>query len=232
MNKLFLLLLIGNTLFSQTTCETKDELKDLNVISLKKCFKDGIENDSNKRIRKGQSKTSSKRYLTVRRPTKVVRQKNKKEISGIQEYINSYGLVSKKVNNIKIDSSLVFSEKFKVIESFKTVDVIPSFKKNKKGKTKEQMRLSFYNEITDFISNNIIYPEEAINKGVNGEVKIKFVINIQGDISSVMVTGDEKLIILKEEVIGLINQLPKLEPGIKNNKKVPVKFEFSLNFTL
>lgn len=239
MKKLIILLLTSVSLLAQTTCETSEESNiDLNVISVKKCLvnqenTNSLQNES----RKVNTKNLEKRFLTVRKVVKknkvltaIQKDFKKNKVSSFQNDITSSGVVTKDVNNMV--TLEVFPKKLEVIERFTTVDIIPQFKTCKKVKTKKEMKSCFNTEIINFVNNNIVYPENAINAGVNGEIVVKFVIDRQGNVNNINVVGDKNSRSLKEEVIDLMNSLPQLKPAVKEGENVPVSFEFSLDFTL
>lgn len=229
-------------MLSQTTCETSQKINnDLNIISVKKCLinknnTNSLQNDS----RQINTKNLENRFLTVRKIIKrnkistTTHKKNQKnKVSSLQNDIGSSGIITKQVNNtIELESLSAFHKNVEVLETFNTVDMVPQFKGCKRVKTKKEMKSCFNTEIISFVNDNIIYPENAINAGVNGKVTVKFVIDKLGDVSNINVTGDKSLRLLKEEVIKLIYSLPKFKPAVKETKTVPVNFEFSLNFTL
>ena len=84
----------------------------------------------------------------------------------------------------------------------------------------------------DYMYNNIKYPSKAREMGVEGTVVVAFVINTDGSIQ------DPEIIKgigagCDEEVVRLIQNAPKWEPGkqrgreVRTRMRVPVKFEFS-----
>jgi len=234
MKKLVLLCLVlsGYNLSSQTTCESSKNLtNDLNIISVKRCLiKSNQETVSDSGVKSGRKvgfkKSNSNRFMTVRSIRK------KEEVLGLHNSITTSGLYKNNAKSMEIESLLAFPKSYKKIENFSTVDRLPVFENCQKKKNKKSMNSCFNYEMIHFVNDNIEYPEEAIDAGVNGKIAIKFVIDEKGEINNVRVTGDKKTRSLKEEVIDLIHMMPKLKPAVKDNENVPVEFEFMLNFTL
>ena len=95
-------------------------------------------------------------------------------------------------------------------------------------------RNCFQEKISKHILDNFIYPNEAINKGLQGRVYTTFIIGRTGYITSIRVKGPNE--ILENGALRIIKKLPKMkEPGYIfddiNNKKVAVKVPFSVPIT-
>lgn len=84
-----------------------------------------------------------------------------------------------------------------------------------------------------FISENLEYPTEAVNKRIEGRVFVKFTIEVDGTIKDVHVTGKEKLGYgLEEAAIAVVEKMPKWKPGQQNGVPVPVYFNIPIRFRL
>lgn len=82
-----------------------------------------------------------------------------------------------------------------------------------------------------FLQENIIYPKSARRKGIQGTVFATFVIERDGSITDVRVLrgiggGCD------EEVVRVIQNMPKWKPGIHKGKPVRVQFNMPVRFTL
>ena len=125
-------------------------------------------------------------------------------------------------------------------------DRVPS-----QGKTlqdKEQANEQDYNEIfivaeempqfpggqgalMKYISENVHYPKEAQEKGIEGSVICSFIVGKDGSITDVeVVRGVDPS--LDEEAIRLIKSMPKWEPGRQRGKVVDVRFTLPIVFRL
>lgn len=82
-----------------------------------------------------------------------------------------------------------------------------------------------------WLTNQIDYPIEAVEVGLEGKVYLNFIIDVDGSISSVTVTrGVDK--VLNEEAIRVIKSMPKWKPGLQNGRPVKVSFSMFISFKL
>lgn len=101
---------------------------------------------------------------------------------------------------------------------FKRVEVQPKYK----GGT---------GALYKFINENIIYPPEAKEKGIQGKVIVKFVVSSKGKVSNAIVfRGINKL--LDEEAVRVINLLPDWTPGQIGGKAIPSYVQIPVHFKL
>ena len=87
------------------------------------------------------------------------------------------------------------------------------------------------NELLNYISNNLKYPESAKANGISGRVPILLTINEKGEIT------DAKVIRgicpeLDEEAVRLVKAMPKWEPGYENGKAKTSYLMIPINFKL
>ncbi len=85
--------------------------------------------------------------------------------------------------------------------------------------------------LSQYLANNISYPQEAINKGIQGKVYAEFYIEIDGSITGARVhrgIGGG----CDEETIRVINSMPKWKPAEQNGKKIRVKQALPVQFYL
>ncbi|NLO50707.1 MAG: M56 family metallopeptidase [Bacteroidales bacterium] len=82
-----------------------------------------------------------------------------------------------------------------------------------------------------YLQENIIYPEEARNAGLQGSVYVTFVVEADGRITNVQVIRGvgEPLDKVAEDVIA---GMPVWEPGKKDGEAVAVQFTMPIKFTL
>lgn len=85
-----------------------------------------------------------------------------------------------------------------------------------------------------FINENIIYPEDAINNGIEGKVVVRFVVSADGSVKRIeLVKGVDPL--LDKEALRVVSLQPVWKPGRQNGNPaavwftVPVKFELRKN---
>jgi TonB family protein len=85
--------------------------------------------------------------------------------------------------------------------------------------------------MAEFLATNLVYPEKARRKKIEGRSVIKFRVNEDGSISDVEATnhiggGCD------EEAVRVISAMPKWNPGIQDDKKVKVYFTLPIVFKL
>lgn len=104
-------------------------------------------------------------------------------------------------------------------EVFSIVEIMPSFKG---GDNTDFMK---------YVQEQIVYPEKAVELGIEGRVFVQFVIDEQGNITEIkIIRGVDPL--LDNEVIRVLKSSPKWEPGKQRGKPVkttliiPVEFKF------
>ncbi len=85
--------------------------------------------------------------------------------------------------------------------------------------------------LMEYLNTYVVYPKEAIEKGIQGRVYVQFVVAKDGKISNVeILKGVDKL--LDAEALRVIKEMPKWEPGIQKGKAVNVSYRLPINFTL
>ena len=85
------------------------------------------------------------------------------------------------------------------------------------------------NKARQFLANNIQYPDEAVEEGVNGTVRVKFTIEIDGSISNIQIL--QKLGYgCDEEVIRVLKRMPRWTPAKLKGKYVRSYFTMPVSF--
>ena len=85
--------------------------------------------------------------------------------------------------------------------------------------------------LASFISEQVVYPDEAYRYGINGKVFIKFVISTEGRVEEVQVLrGADEL--LDNEAVRVVSGMPDFIPAIQNDKVVPFQYTIPVNFYL
>ncbi len=87
--------------------------------------------------------------------------------------------------------------------------------------------------VVKYVTNRVIYPEDARAKKITGTVHVEFVITATGEVTKVaIVKGHGLYPSIDEEVIRVIKNMPKWEPGKNNGVPVSVKKMIPIKFTL
>ncbi len=89
----------------------------------------------------------------------------------------------------------------------------------------------FPGNIFKFLSDNIHYPQIAIENQIQGRVYCEFVVNRDGSIVDVKVVRSVDPS-LDREAVRVINSMPKWHPGMQRDKAVRVKYTLPINFKL
>ena len=82
-----------------------------------------------------------------------------------------------------------------------------------------------------YISKSIIYPEDAVEKGIQGRVYVSFVVANDGGIANVKIARGVHESIDKE-ALRVINSLPNWTPGKQRGQAVHVKYTVPIHFEL
>lgn len=119
---------------------------------------------------------------------------------------------------VSMAGSLTSTELEKSEEVFIAVDVKPEFPGGVEAMQK-------------YLMENIKYPSEAKENGIQGRVICQFIVNTDGSVSDVNVLRSAGEL-LDAEAVRVIESMPKWNPGIKDGKIVRVKFTLPLTFRL
>lgn len=105
---------------------------------------------------------------------------------------------------------------------FTTVDQLPYF-----GKDRRKSQTAMIN----FLSNNTIYPEEALKNNIQGTVYVNFVVEKDGSISNPkVIRGVNDL--LDNEALKVVKMMPRWTPGKQKGKTVRVEFTMPVKFAI
>lgn len=97
------------------------------------------------------------------------------------------------------------------------------------------MRVPMYpggaEEMDKFIKTTMVYPKEAVKKGIQGTVTVGFTVQEDGSLANVkVVQGVDPL--LDQEALRIVRKMPKWEPGgdgghaYAEYREIPISFEF------
>lgn len=85
------------------------------------------------------------------------------------------------------------------------------------------------NTFSRWVNENLVYPQEAQDKNIQGRVTLSFTVSETGTVTDVKVLrGVDPL--LDEEALRVVRQSPKWTPGQSEGKAVPVTFTFPVIF--
>ncbi|WNW01440.1 energy transducer TonB [Tenacibaculum sp. HL-MS23] len=209
-------------LFSQELCVVEEKmLIDVNALDNNKC--EISENKPKVKTTK-DIQMSSRRYL-------------KKRVYLNQTVYSASNLQSKAVVNItavnKVDDKLLaVLIKEPIVEevSFDVVETIPLFISCKES---DLNKVDCFNyQMQKHLIDNFIYPKKALEKEIEGNLEVSFIINANGIVSKVEVKGADNSGLLKKEAQRIVLLLPNFIPGEHKGRKISVSYKFPINFTL
>lgn len=82
-----------------------------------------------------------------------------------------------------------------------------------------------------WVNENLIYPEEAKENGIQGRVILRFTVDENGSLKDISVINMPDRL-LAAEAIRVVSNSPKWSPGEKDNEKVNVTYTFPVVFQL
>jgi len=86
--------------------------------------------------------------------------------------------------------------------------------------------------LATFIQENIIYPETAIENGVEGSVDVVFAVDENGRVYTPMIKGDKAGYGLDEASLEVITKMPKWTPGQIKGKNVKSYYTLPISFKI
>jgi TonB family protein len=95
--------------------------------------------------------------------------------------------------------------------------------------------------LREYIRDNVVYPEEAKAKKIQGKVFVQFVIGTDGNVEPESVKAirsidqtyrNVDLSLLDPEAIRVVKSMPKWEPGTQRGKPVRVSFTIPIDFSM
>tara|TARA_R110002073_G_scaffold24309_1_gene82241 strand:- start:1451 stop:2176 length:726 start_codon:yes stop_codon:yes gene_type:complete len=98
------------------------------------------------------------------------------------------------------------------------------------GKNNAELKKCFQDKMTEHVTKNFKYPEQAIDLSIRGKVYVMFVIDSKGNVSGIKTRGPDK--ILEKEASRIIGLMPKMEPGRQRGKPVNIPYSLPINFVL
>lgn len=86
--------------------------------------------------------------------------------------------------------------------------------------------------LAKFIQDNIMYPETAIENGVEGNVDVVFAVDENGKVYTPMIKGDKAGYGLDEASMEVVNKMPKWNPGQIKGKNVKSYYTLPISFKI
>ena len=83
--------------------------------------------------------------------------------------------------------------------------------------------------LQQYLAGNVSYPQEAVDRGIEGKSYVQFVINKDGTVSNVKVTKSAHPL-LDAEAVRVVREMPAWAPGKIHNRGVSSYFSLPVNF--
>ena len=82
-----------------------------------------------------------------------------------------------------------------------------------------------------YLHDNIVYPQLALENGVQGMVVMQFTVNENGELSDLTIIKSVNQA-CDEEAIRVVKNMPRWIAGEQNGKKVSVRFTIPIRFII
>ena len=139
----------------------------------------------------------------------------------ISDINNLIPLIEKALSIMPEDTTI----EIKSLEPFLAVEEMPQFISGDALRSEAAM--------VKYIAENTKYPKEAKTAGIEGSVRVKFIVSSDGTIKDAKIISKDILGAgCEEEAIRVIMSMPKWIPGRQNGQAVPVYFNLPVHFRL
>ena len=85
--------------------------------------------------------------------------------------------------------------------------------------------------LIQFLQDNLVYPQEAYDRRIQGKAVVEFVVHEDGTLSHFKVINDVHHL-LAEEALRVARLMPKWEPGVQKGEKVLVRQVYPITFKI
>lgn len=93
--------------------------------------------------------------------------------------------------------------------------------------SKETSKNCFNTQLNNLLKKNFKYPKDANGNIVRGRTVLSFTVDENGKVKDIKATGDHKA--LNEEAMRIVSLFPKMKPGIRGGKAIPVSYKMPFN---
>ncbi|MGA1227608.1 MAG: energy transducer TonB [Tamlana sp.] len=111
--------------------------------------------------------------------------------------------------------------------AFAVIEDVPIFP-GCEGLSKSETKDCFQTKIQEHVRKNFVYPESALQLGVQGRVSVIFIVDSKGYTTNIKSRGPDRL--LEKEAERIIGLLPKMKPGKQRGKPVKVAYAVPIFF--
>lgn len=82
-----------------------------------------------------------------------------------------------------------------------------------------------------FIRDNLLYPDKAAKRGIEGDVSFEFIITKEGKLTRINFTNESNAL-FQEEIIRLLKSVPKWDPAVSHNRNIDYLYSYTVPFYL
>ena len=86
--------------------------------------------------------------------------------------------------------------------------------------------------LEDYINNNLEYPQDALDNGIQGTVDVKFTIDQNGKVGNVQTSGTPLGHGLEDAAMKVVSKMPAWTPGMINGKKVKAWYTLPITYRI
>jgi TonB family protein len=88
------------------------------------------------------------------------------------------------------------------------------------------------NALSSYVETNLVYPENAVDRNVEGTVRVQFVVDEKGNVRNPQVAGQKNGQGLEEAAIEVVKKMPAWKPGQVNGRNVKTKLVLPITYRL
>lgn len=124
-------------------------------------------------------------------------------------------------------------EKNKDKQIFTIVENMPAYEGCESLALEEEKRDCTTKKVMEFLSENVNYPAEAKDAGIEGIVYLSYIVGEDGEVEDVQVLrGVPNGGMLTEEAVRVLQKLPRFTAGTQRGKEVAVRYNIPVRFAL
>lgn len=83
-----------------------------------------------------------------------------------------------------------------------------------------------------FITTNMVYPNQAVKEKIEGIVKVSFFVETNGLLTDIEIKSRETGAGLEQEAMRIVKLMPRFKPGTYNGKPVRMRMSIPIKFKL
>src|SRR5688572_21754115 len=141
---------------------------------------------------------------------------------------------------VRLQQKIEEWEAKRAIELEELAKITPTFKDDKGNVVynKAEVQPMFgedRNSLRNYLNENLVYPEVAKDKGLEGTIFVDFIVAANGSVRDAVVTEATSVEVdqlFRNEAIRVVNAMPKWTPGRQHEKEVDVKFSLPITFQI